>query len=233
MTYQNSNMEKMPLIRSGLKRPNWICSNARQDVVLVRDDSGSMSGEKARDASAACVDLLTELALPSNKDGFSAAIIDFSSSSRIVHGIQKVGNLITTLQPLLGDGDLTNITAGLEDALSILELRQKSPEADVHFLRPVTIVFTDGCHNHGPAPENAADRLKKMSDLVTVAFGDDADEALLRRIATSSQHFYRCADGRELRSFLAAVGRTLTRTLPNRQNATPALATIQQNRGRQ
>ena len=76
-------------------------------------------------------------------------------------------------------------------------------------------------------PRAIGARLKKLADLVTVAFGADADEKLLRGLATSTQHFYRCRKGRELRTFLAAVGTTMTGSLKRGDNATQALAAIQ------
>jgi hypothetical protein len=91
----------------------------------------------------------------------------------------------------------------------------------------VTIFFSDGQHNTGPGPKDVADQLKLKADLVTVAFGSDADEALLRSLASTPQHFYRCANGRELRQFLAAVGATMTATMAAGTNATRALTQIQ------
>jgi uncharacterized protein YegL len=96
----------------------------------------------------------------------------------------------------------------------------------VQYLRPVVLIFTDGCHNTGPGPKDVADRLKQKADFVTVAFGSDADEALLRSLASTPQHFYRCANGRELRQFLAAVGATMTATMAAKTNATQALTQI-------
>ncbi|MBI4641461.1 MAG: hypothetical protein HY731_12250 [Candidatus Tectomicrobia bacterium] len=54
--------KEMRTIVSGIRRPNWICQNVRQRVTLVRDKSGSMSGQKAEDASAASQELVAELA---------------------------------------------------------------------------------------------------------------------------------------------------------------------------
>jgi hypothetical protein len=66
----------------------------------------------------------------------------------------------------------------------------------------------------------------RIADLVTVAFGDDADGRLLRSLATSAGHFYRCSSGRQLRAFLAAVGTTLTTAMSSGTGATQALTTI-------
>ena len=229
MQTQNHNTKQMTIVRGGLRRPNWICRNVKQNVVFVRDKSGSMSGQKAKDASAASLDLAAELAEPTNKDGFNLGVVDFASDSKVVHDLEKATVLngkVAALSVGLFGGS-TNITAGLEDAYLLLEKAERQNQEGVHHLKPVVIVFTDGCHNKGPDPHGAANRLKGIADVVTVAFGSDADESLLHSMASSPQHFYRCSTGRELRSFLAAVGQTMTATMAAGTNATQALTTIQ------
>ena len=228
MNTQNQNSKPMTIVSGGLRRPNWICRNVKQNVVFVRDKSGSMDGQKAKDASAASLDLVAELAEPANKDGFYVGVVDFGRGSTIVHNLDKATTLNGRVSSLFANDGSTNITAGLEDALSVLEKAEQHNQEGVSFLRPVVIVFTDGCHNEGPDPQNVANRLKGVADLVTVAFGSDADETLMRSLATSPQHFYRCSTGRELRSFLAAVGATMTATMAAGTNATQALTMIQQ-----
>lgn len=227
MNTQTQNPRAMTIVRSGLRRPTWICRNVKQNVVLVRDKSGSMSGQKAKDAFEASLDLVASLSEPINKDGFNVAVVDFSSSSKIVHNLEKATTLNGKVASLSVE-DCTNITAGLEDALSILEKAEKQNQEGVAYLRPVVIVFTDGCHNEGPDPHNVANRLKGIADLVTVGFGADSDDDLMRSLASTPQHFFRCSTGRELRTFLAAVGATMTATMTAGTNATQALTTIQQ-----
>lgn len=228
MNAQNQNSKPMTIVSGGLRRPNWICRNVKQNVVFVRDKSGSMDGQKAKDASAASLDLVAELAEPANKDGFYVGVVDFGRGSTVVHNLDKATTLNGRVSSLSANDGSTNITAGLEDALSVLEKVEKHNQEGVTFLRPVVIVFTDGCHNERSDPHNVANRLKGVADLVTVAFGSDADEKLMRSMATSPQHFYRCSTGRELRSFLAAVGATMTATMAAGTNATQALTMIQQ-----
>ena len=218
------------ILQGGLRRPTWISRNMRQNVVLVRDKSGSMSGQKAQDASEASLDLVSELAQPINKDGFRVAVVDFSRASEIVQPLEKATLLYGQVHPLtIGpDSGSTNITAGLQDALHIIEVTESSAQDGVRYLRPVVICFTDGCHNTGPDPRSVAQQLKQHADLVTVAFGTDADEGLLRDLASTTQHCYRCANGRELRGFLAAVGATMTATMAAGTNATQALTLVQQ-----
>jgi len=230
MNTQSQNSRRPTIISNTLRRPPWICRNVKQNVVLVRDKSGSMSGQKAKDASAASLDLVAELGAPTNKDGFKVAVADFASGSKVVHNLEKATTLngkVASLSVGLFGGS-TNISSGLEDALSILEKAGKTNQEGVTCLRPVVILFTDGCHNEGAPPQEVANRLKQIADLVTVAFGNDADESLLLDLASTPQHFYRCSSGRELRSFLAAVGATMTATMAAGVNATQSLATIRQ-----
>jgi len=230
MNTQKQNTSPMTIVQGGLRRPNWICRNVRQNVVFCRDESGSMSGQKANDASAASLDLVAELAEPVNKDGFSVAVVDFATRSKIVHNLEKATALKNTVKSLSVGllGGSTNITAGLDDALSLLEKGGTQSQDRVVYLRPVVIVFTDGCHNEGADPHDVANRIKAVADLVAVAFGSDADETLMRSLASTPQHFYRCSTGRELRTFLAAVGATMTATMAAGTNATQALTTIRQ-----
>lgn len=237
MNTQN-NTQASPSIVRGVTRPSWTLSrNVNQLVVLVRDDSGSMAGEKADHASAASRDFVSELAEPSNKDGFRVAVVDFAEKSKVVNPPAKATALDGKVAPLaagkgfwglMGGAGSTNITAGLQDALVIIENGDAAAQAAVTFLRPVVFAFTDGCHNEGPPPYEVAKQLKSKADLVTVAFGADADEELLRNLATSTQHFYRCTNGRTLRAFLAAAGATLCETMRAGTNATHALTMIRQ-----
>lgn len=216
------------LIR-GIKRPNWICSNVKQQVILVRDASYSMKGEKADHASRACIELIQELASPDNKEGFYVAVIDFNSVAKL----QLNWNKASDLKELLGDiciNNSTNIGAGLRKAEKLLEVGVTGilDIDDVSFLRPVIILFSDGEHNVGVDPRKIAPRVKAKSDVVTICFGNDADEDLMREIATTPQHCYKCNSGKELRAFLASVGKTMTATMVQKENATQALSDIKQ-----
>lgn len=211
-------------IVSGVRRPDWICSKTKQKVVVERDRSESMTGAKAQDAQAACESMVGELALPENKDGFLVGIVDFNHNVEVIHEFTPAKELVGNIKPLSPSGT-TNITQALETALGMLQ----KPETGegFRFMRPVALLFSDGCHNTGKPPHEAAVQLKAVADVVAVAFGSDADENLLRSIASTPQHFYRVKDGRELRHFMATVGATLTATLAQKRNATQALTGLQ------
>ena len=78
-----------------------------------------------------------------------------------------------------------------------------------------------------PNPYKIGELLKKKVDLVTIAFGNNADEKLLSSLASTPDHFYSCQNGQQLRSFMARVGTTLQQTIASQKNATKELTRIQ------
>ena len=213
---------------TGVRRPLYLSSATSQTITIVRDASGSMTGAKASDATAATVDLVDELAKPENKDGFRVAIVDFAERASVVQAAIKATALVGQVKALdtSSFGAMTNITEGLSHAATVIEQAASAPAEGRIALRPVALLYSDGCHNRGNAPHAQGDRVKAVADLVTVAFGGDADEQLLKQLSTSPQHFYRVKNGRELRMFLATVGKTLTSTMARGTNATVALSRI-------
>lgn len=210
---------------TGVRRPNFLTSRSAQFVALARDASPSMSGQKADDATRACSELVEELAKPENKDGFTVAVVDFADDAGIANAPTRAAELSSRIVPIdTGRGSGTNISDALAVCRALLDEAQRNADRGRLQLRPVALLFSDGQPNVGGDPRIAADDLKKVADVVTVAFGADADEQMLRALATSPQHFYRCRNGHELRAFLASVGKTLTATMSQGKNATVALA---------
>jgi len=213
-------LQRVRTFSSGLVRPVTACGR-QQLAILVRDASSSMSGEKAREADAASRALATELAAPANRGVFTIAVIDFSTSVSNVQPPEAADTLVGHLAPLTASGS-TNVA----DALSEAERIARSAPSDLAASRPVVLLFSDGRPNCGGDARSVAASLKAVADVVTVAFGSDADEAFLREIASSPAHAYRCRDGRELRKFFAAVGATLTRSIAAGVPAAGPLGTI-------
>jgi len=193
--------------------------------VLVRDKSGSMKGQKARDASNASLDLVRVLAEPSNKDGFYCAVVDFDDNAAIIHPAVKATDLVIHMAELKPGflGGCTNITDGLAKARDIIA--GFTPDDGRKQLRPVVLMFSDGGHNEGPDPDGVAIALKADADLICIAFGDSADEVALQRWASPNM-FTRCASGADLRKFFAAVGATIQATRARGINATQTLASL-------
>lgn len=211
-------------VTADLKRRDGLCSNTKQEVVIVVDASPSMEGDKARHAQASCEELVADLAQPINKNGFSVTVIHFNGRAKVVHPWISAAELVGHIVPL-DIASATNMTAALELALRELESRKR--DAAVRYLKPVGLFFSDGCFNRGGSPISAATALKARADVVMVAFGNDADEDLLKVLATSPQHFYRVNNGAELRNFMAKVGDTLTIGMAQKRDATRPLAMLE------
>lgn len=209
------NMHTIPT----LDRPKWAI--LRQLAILIRDCSASMSGDKACDSEAASAELVRTLALPYNKDAFDLAIIDFSSRANVVCTVTAATE---TMVPAMTIESMTDITKAL------IEAEKVAASAPLDQARPVCVLFSDGAHNGSGDPEAIANRMKSSVDIVTVAFGADADEDLLCRIASSPQHFYRCRSGSELRMFFHEVATTLAVALNTRASATVALGQMHSGR---
>ncbi|MEO1528208.1 MAG: vWA domain-containing protein [Planctomycetota bacterium] len=213
---------QMSVPRSGVSRPAWLSQSSKQVAVLVRDCSGSMGGAKAIDATAASQGLVDELADPANRGGFEAAVINFESSGSLVNDVTPATELAGRVTPIHGGGG-TNVASGLKIAAEVLGRSNFQSE---DYLRPVVVVFSDGQTSDRDKAKTLATSIKAGADLVSVAFGTNADEDFLRSIATSPEHFYRCNDGRSLRAFFAAVGATMCTSLQRGQNATQALSQV-------
>lgn len=213
-------LQKVGTFSSGLVRPVSVAPRA-QLTVLVRDASSSMAGEKAADADAASRALVSDLAEPGNRGAFTVGVVDFASTVSRVQPPEAAETLVTHMAPLDASGS-TNVAAALDQAGAII----RTAPAELAAARPVVLLFSDGRPNCGGDARLAAATLKENADVVTVAFGGDADEAFLREIATSPAHAYRCRDGRELRKLFRAVGATLSRSITAGVPATGALGTL-------
>ncbi len=195
-----------PLV--GVSRP-VVGASQQQCACVVLDVSSSMSGAKITEANAAVAALVTELADPKNRGAFSITTVIYAEQAKVHLALKRVAEVRPEeLAAKVGEmGAWTNITAGLTTGLEVIE---KSLAEKGTWARPVVVLLTDGQHNRGPAPENIAGTIKGKADLLAVAFGADADLAMLERLATSPQHALRCGNGAELRKFFQMVGRTMS-----------------------
>ncbi len=197
-----------PLVRS-VSRPVGVRAAQSQIAIPVFDTSSSMAGSKIDEANAAGTALAVELADPKNRDAFWIGEVVYANEAR-VHLAPKRATEVRPEELAVKTGIVgswTNITAGLTTALGLVEQSLQSPG---NWARPVVVLLTDGQHNTGPSPETVAATLKTKADLLAVAFGADADLAMLERLATSPQHALRCVSAAELRKFFQAVGRTMS-----------------------
>lgn len=210
-------------VTADMKRRNGVSANTKQLVIIDVDASPSMEGEKARHAQTACNELVAELGQAINKNGFIVMVIHFNHRAWVAHQWTSATKLAGCISALDIDSS-TNMTEALK--LAVQELQTHTRDAGITYLKPVVLFLTDGCFNVGGHPGAAGNELKAKADLVTVAFGTDADEGLLRELASTPQHFYRVNNGAELRNFMAQVGDTMTISMAQKRDATRPLAML-------
>ena len=105
------------------------------------------------------------------------------------------------------EGGGTNISGGLTAAAS--ELSSASARK---FSSKVIVVLTDGRVSAGPDPVTVARRLAKRGILIiTVTFSNEADQALMRRVARVGNGFHRHAN---VKQELRAVFQEISSNLP-------------------
>jgi Ca-activated chloride channel family protein len=148
-----------------------------RDVTVVLDVSGSMSGEKIRQARSALLDLLNSLAWDDRFRlvAFSNAVRPFNLEWRKADP-EALSRAREWVSGLHADGG-TNISGALDEAL-----RLGSPD---HRL-PVTIFLTDGLPTVGEmSPEviaSAVDHRRGRTRVFAFGVGHDVNTALLDRI---------------------------------------------------
>lgn len=180
-----------------------------QEIILVADDSGSMSGAKASELNQACQKLITELNDPKNKDGFRLSVVRFGSDAYVEESAVPPAN--TTIA-FSGSSGGTNAASGL--SLAKMEIENFMPRADRRKTNPVIIFMSDGYLDDADKAINLAEELKSkyQATIIAIGFGSDADSEALKKIASSHQHYAEAEVG-TLAKLFAHVGKTVTNSL--------------------
>lgn len=191
-----------------LSLPTGVASNVKQHVVLVRDNSSSMSGGKIRELNQASIALCRELADPANKDGFLVSIVEFSNGANIKTAAQAA----TTLKvPEARANGGTNFDAALLKTIEAVTALSAAPNTEGwRYMRPHVLFLSDG---HSNVSDKNIGALHEVADVTAIAYGSDAAQDTLARIATDGQVHVVGTSGAELRQFLAQVGKTLSQSL--------------------
>lgn len=187
-----------------------VASNVKQDVLLICDRSGSMSGFKISELNEAVQACRDELARPENKDGFLMSVIHFNGSANRIH-FRELATRIQITPARAGGG--TNFDAALKEARRVIDDAGRQPNAaGWHYLKPVAIHMSDG---FSVVAQKNIDALHEVAEVIAVAYGEDADRETLARIASDGQVHVVGTNGGELRQFLADVGKTISETFQN------------------
>ena len=203
--------------------PRQARQSRPQLVCVLADNSASMSGEKAKAATEGIREMVMECQSrgPAGPDRsyFELLLIAFDSTAAVdVQGdLTPVRKIDPEHIEIRGDGWQTNITAALQVAfdhlLPYMQSLENHPERAEHPL-PLVILFSDGEHTLGPAPQPVAEQIKQLTldgDPVVIAaagvsVGDGKpDDNTLKAIA-SPECYVHITNAQVLARFISSVG---------------------------
>lgn len=180
------------------------------DLVVVLDQSGSMSGDKIEQARAAVRTLIEGLG---EADRF--ALVTYADFARTQIPLGSVAQRaawyasVETIQPAGG----TNMASGLDVAFATIDAARASGRA------PRVVLISDGLANQGDASrEGLVGRASRAARgeyaLSTVGVGADFDEGLMAALADAGTgNFHFLADASGLERILAAEFATARETV--------------------
>ncbi|MDD4979487.1 MAG: VWA domain-containing protein [Gallionella sp.] len=208
VTPHTSSMGVSPVI-AGCNNAPRLKTYLDQLANLVIDDSGSMSGGKAAEANRAGTALMAELDNPKNKDGFRVSLIRFGSTA-LLEG--------EALPPSGVSFNFNGSSGGTMGAPGLLlakrSIEKYSARPDRRLTSPVVVFMSDGGLADSAHTLQVADEIKQKlgGTIISIGFGSDVDEAILKQIASSPQH-YSFAQVGNLTGLFAQVGKTMTNSL--------------------
>ena len=165
-------------------------------VVLLLDTSGSMSeesnGVKAIDELNKAIQSLKDEILgdPVLSQRLELGIVCFDDDARVEKPIDLISP--ESSMPVLQAGGRTNVVAGMNKAMQIIEERKAFYKSNNEaYYRPFIVLFTDGAPTNNQDEIEALDgQIQQMSDakrFVFLPFGvGNADMQLLAKLAAQS-----------------------------------------------
>jgi uncharacterized protein YegL len=193
---------------SGIGQITRLKTYNEQPVHLILDDSGSMCGAKAAEASNAGNVLLAELADHKNKDGFRINLIRFGSSSTLEASSAAPESINVAISGSSGG-------TAAEPALRLAQNGERTfiPRTERRRVPGIVVFMSDGQLGDRAEAMRVADELKRDGvTIITVGFGSDADVSTLKNIASTPDHYAFAAVG-GLANVFAKVGKTISQQL--------------------
>lgn len=176
-----------------------------RDVALVVDRSGSMDGQKFNDlVTAIDIFIATLDATPVDEQVGLASYSDYATSDV---GLTEDLSAVAAGMRSLSVGGYTSISRGMRAGQVVLE-----GSRGIDFVEQTMIVMTDGLHNRGEEPREAAIELAAAGITIhTITFGADADKTRMREVASiGGGRHYHAEDGLQLQQIYREIALTLS-----------------------
>lgn len=187
-----------------------VTSQSPWHMVLVLDDSGSMSGTPCNNLNEAIKELIEALVTSSmgQKPYFRVSVISFGSRAQtLVEALPETELDETAVANFSGDSGTTNAAAALDEAARLL-VRNPGSASD---FEPFVFFLSDGVPDNEIAAIEAASKLKKlniaagMPRIVSLGFGD-VDDSFMKRIASNAEMYKKMKSSQDIVKLLPAIG---------------------------
>jgi uncharacterized protein YegL len=179
-------------------------------MVLVLDDSGSMSGQPSQDLNEAMKDLIDALVTASmgQKPYFRVSVIAFGSNYQtLAEAVPETDLDEGVVANFRGSSGSTNAAAALDEAARIL---RNNPGQETDF-EPFVFFLSDGHPDSASTALQAADKIKKLSlpsgspRIVALGFGS-VDDDFMGNIASNRELYKKLNSSKDIVSLLPAIG---------------------------
>ena len=187
-----------------------VTSRTPWHVMLVLDDSDSMSGQPSQDLNEALKEFIEALNTLSmaQKPYFKVSVISFGSNYHtIAEAVSEQDLDENQVASFQGGSGSTNAAAGLDEAARIL---RKNPGAATDF-EPFVYFFSDGHPDSASEALKAADEIKNLSltsgtpTIVTLGFGN-VDDNFMRSLATDNELYKKMSSSEDFKVLLPNIG---------------------------
>ena len=181
-------------------------------IVLVLDDSGSMSGQPSQDVNEAIKQLIEELVTASmgKKPYFKVSVVSFGSSYHTIAEAVSETDLEKDLDAVAnfgGNSGSTNAAAALDEAARIL-ISHPGQETD---FEPFVFFLTCGHPDNYSEALKAAKKIKNLSlpsgapRIITLGFGR-VDDSFMADIASNGELYKKMDSSEYIVKLLPAMG---------------------------
>lgn len=206
----------------GLLTSKKATATTPQVVTLIIDDSGSMSGNKSKQATDAAQDMVITMQSANQGSSWSRYLLNickFGSGVTPLANAAKPEEIDLGILDFSGSSGTTHMYSALDwgaDSLqeSLNRCRNEAPNYDeVNTPSPLCVFFSDGANN-GPDPAPAAQALKSIPfkggsiDVVACGIGMSSEDFQIMGIIASHQDLVVNIDPEKLAEFIAEVGAT-------------------------
>lgn len=174
--------------------------DARADILLLVDTSGSMGGSKMTAARSAVLEFIGQLDYSLHQVG----LITFSTEVDLVQPLTDNPRALIRAVPTLGDDAGTNMSGAMSLAQGEFATERDRPDA-----KNVIVMLSDGRPNDDPGGLYSMSSAFSAAggEVYTIGLGLDVDRDFMRRFATTPDYYFESPTEYELTKVYESIAR--------------------------